>query len=201
MKMNTQLNIDLMHLQALELLEAGNTKQGMELLLRVLEQRPKDPQVLITVGNALNDMGRSQEAIVILRSAVNQLPGQALPLISLGAALLRNGEAAAAEGFLERALALDPKEYTTMTNLAACLIKLSKTPERAEQLLHQAARLSPDTKTSQHIYFNLGRALQQQGQLTKAGQAWNHAIQLSPQSDIARAIRDRYPHLNSNWKN
>src|ERR1035437_6334284 len=194
--MKPQQDILLMHLEALDLLEAGKHKQGLELMLRVLKLRPNDPQVLITVGNALSDAGRTQEAIQILRRVVERLPGQALPLTSLGAALLRNGEAAAAEGPLERALAMEPADYATLTNLAGALILLAKNPERAEQLLRRADRLSPDSKTSQQVWLNLGWALKQQGKLTEADQAWTQAIRLSPQTDQARAILARHPHLN-----
>jgi Flp pilus assembly protein TadD len=194
--MKPQQDILLMHLEALDLLEAGKHKQGLELILRVLQLRPNDPQVLITVGNALSDVGRCQEAIQILRHVVERLPGQAIPLTSLGAALLRNGEAAAAEGPLERALAMEPADYATLTNLAGALILLAKNPERAEQLLRRADRLSPDSKTSQQVWLNLGWALKQQGKLTEADQAWTQAIRLSPQTDQARAILARHPHLN-----
>ncbi len=175
----------LLHLQALELSQVGKLREGLEIVQHLVRLCPNDPYVLHTLGMILTDMDLSDQALPVLRRVVRLLPDVAAPLVSLGAALLRKGEAVEAEAMLERALAMESTSPFALTNLAACLLALKKSPHRAELLLRNADKLMPN---NQSVWLNLGKALREQGKLAEADQALLRAIQIDPNTEMARTI-------------
>ena len=175
----------LLHLAAIDLFEAGKTRQGLELMEHLLLLRPKDPVVLSTLGMALSDIGLQEHALPLLRRAVDELPGEATPLVALGAALTRTNNLAEAEAALEKALAIDADCPFGLINLAACLVTMGKSLERAEHMLRRADRLMPH---NQSVWLNLGKAFAQQGRLAEADQALLRAIKINPGTEMAKLI-------------
>ena len=176
---------DLLHLAAVDLFKAGETRQGLEVMEHLLLLRPKDPMVICTLGMAMSDIGIHGHALPLLRRAVDESPGKATPLASLGAALARAGNLPEAEATLEKAVAIDADCPFALINLATFLVAVGKSLERAENMLRRADRLMPH---NQIVWLNLGRALAEQGRLADADQAFLRAFKINPGTEVAKLI-------------
>ena len=183
-----------LHNQALDLLEAGNLAQAMEILRHLLRLDPKDPHVDHIKGFLLSESGLQDQAIPLLRRAARLLPGKSMPWVTLGIALTRKGDLTEAETILEKALAIDPNCFVSLTNLAACLLAREKSPERAERLLRQADPLMPN---DQCVWTNLGRALSLQSKHAEADEALRYAIEIDPDAEVVELITDFCPPLGN----
>ena len=181
-----------MHVQAFDLMEAGEIERSTEILQELLRLDPRDPHVDHIKGFCLSGLGLQDQAIPLLRRAARLLPGRSEPQVTLGIALMRKGELAEAQTILEGALGTDPDCFYSLTNLAACLLAAEKAPERAERLLRKADLLMPH---DQAVWANLGRALALQGKAAEADAAFLHAIELDPDAEAVKQIIAFYPHL------
>jgi len=180
--------LEAIYLEALHLAGRGDADLALRLLDAVIRHCPGHGMAILAKGCTLSDLGAHGPAVALARQAVELMPGRALPLASLGMVLLRSGVLAEAEATLERAVQLDPDHPFGLTILATCLNNMGKTPERAEHLLRKALIQLPD---EQSVWHNLGRALEAQGKLAEADQAFHRSIQIEPGTQTAKASAAR----------
>jgi Flp pilus assembly protein TadD len=183
-----------LHIEALDLMEAGNTDGVVSIIQRLWRFDPNEPHLEHLMGFMLSELGLQNEAIPRLRRSVEGLPTKSVPRVTLGIALMRTGQLAEAEHILAEALALDPNCFDSMVNLAACLLAREKSFTRAERLLRDADRMMPD---DQIVLANLGRAIAKQGRGEEADQVFRRAIALDPKGEVVEIIRDFYPRLET----
>lgn len=167
------------------LLNAGNFAEAQPLLELLLSHTPDDSDLLYNLGMVESDLGELDNAIGHLGRAVESRPSFANAWVALGVAQTRqNLNAAAVESF-QHAAALEPDNPHALRNLGAVLLKLDR---RAETLdpLRRAAELQP---TDARAWFGLGRALELEGTLDAADDAYLRAIQTGEQSEAVEAAK------------
>ena len=97
-----------------ELLARGEFEAARESLSRARELRPKDPQVLGLLGQALYKLGRYPEAVEAYAQLVDESPVEAAARVNLGLASLKAKRHADAVRQLEIALDLNPEHRKAM---------------------------------------------------------------------------------------
>jgi tetratricopeptide (TPR) repeat protein len=97
-----------------EQLAKGELEQARESLSRARELRPKDPQVLGLLGQALYKLARYPEAVEVYARLVDESPVEAAARVNLGLASLKAKRHADAVRQLEIALDLNPDHRKAM---------------------------------------------------------------------------------------
>jgi len=97
-----------------EQLAKGELEAARESLSRARELRPKDPQVLGLLGQALYKLGRYPEAVEAYARLVDESPVEAAARVNLGLASLKAKRHADAVRQLEIALDLNPEHRKAM---------------------------------------------------------------------------------------
>ena len=163
-----------------------------ELVLRdALSQQPKQPALLLELGNVLADLGRRDEAVAAFERAIRIQPGYTLAHFNLANMLRAAGRFEAAVTAYESALRLKPDYAEAHYNLGIALQNLRQSA-RAIAAYRRAAELRPA-----HVgtFFNLGSELRSGGQLADAVAAFRQAIALRPNyaeahHNLGNALRD-----------
>ena len=163
-----------------------------ELVLRdALSQQPRQPALLLELGNVLADLGRREEAIAAFEQAIRIQPGYALAHFNLANMRREAGRFDDAVAAYETALRLKPDYAEAHYNLGIALQNLRQS-ERAIAAYRRAAELRPA-----HVgtFFNLGSELRSRGQLADAVAAFRRAIALRPgyaeaHHNLGNALRD-----------
>ncbi|MBD3237330.1 MAG: sulfatase-like hydrolase/transferase [Candidatus Eisenbacteria bacterium] len=179
--------------------EQGDLEEAHRLAAEALALDPALPDALALVGewnwrraHAEAEAGHHASADSLLRLARGQM-SRALeldPLTSLAAfrmawAMGRDGDLEKAEELYRRALAENPSMIEARVNLAN-LLNQTRRPGEAlrhyEMVLERGAE-SPD------ILVNYGVALINLGRTREAGEAWERALALDPEPEVAEGIR------------
>jgi tetratricopeptide (TPR) repeat protein len=129
---------------ATALISRGAYEEALPHVLRAVELRPTDEEVVFNVGNALAGLRRDEEAKAWFEKAIGMNPRFARAYTNLGALLVRQQEYDEAIRQLETAKGLSPGCPLTRLNLAAALAGTGRTKEAAARL-EEAVRLAPDS--------------------------------------------------------
>jgi Flp pilus assembly protein TadD len=121
----------------------GRWNEAIGHLEETLRIQPDSPEMLYTLGAALESTGRVAEAADRYNAALRLKPDYAEAHSNLGLLLLRQGKAAEALPHLQTAR-LDAGGTQARADLASCLAMLGK-HEEASRELREALRLSPDS--------------------------------------------------------
>jgi Flp pilus assembly protein TadD len=122
----------------------GRWNEAIGHLEETLRIQPDSPEMLYTLGAALESTGRVAEAADRYNAALRLKPDYAEAHSNLGLLLLRQGKAAEALPHLRETARLDAGSTQARADLANCLAALGK-HEEASRELRQALRLSPDS--------------------------------------------------------
>lgn len=146
--LEVQREVGLLYLELADSLPGALTA-SQEILERVRQQRPEDPEVLVQLGQIYRSSGDAAAAADALREAVSVVPGNrwaasllAKSLVELAQAHLDGGRGAEAEAVLGELLALEPDHQVARTTLADLQSRRGAHAEAAETLrglLEQAA--------------------------------------------------------------
>ena len=129
---------------ATALIARGAYEEALPHILRAVELRPTDEDVVFNVGNAFAGLRRDDEAKVWFEKAIGMNPRFARALTNLGALLARQKQFDEAIRQLEAALRLNPGCSLTRLNLAVALARTCRTGEAAARL-EEAVALAPDS--------------------------------------------------------
>jgi len=129
---------------ATALISRGAYEEALPHILRAVELRPTDEEVVFNVGNALAGLRRDDEAKAWFEKTIGMNPRFARAYTNLGALLVRQQKYDEAIRQLEAAQALNPGCSLTRLNLAVALARTGRTKEAAARL-EEAVRLAPDS--------------------------------------------------------
>jgi tetratricopeptide (TPR) repeat protein len=122
----------------------GRWNDAISHLEETLRVQPDSPEMLYTLGAALESTGRVAEAAERYQAALRLKPDYAEAHSNLGLLLLRQGQAAEALPHLRETARLDAAGTQARADLATCLAALGKHGDAAREL-REARRLSPDS--------------------------------------------------------
>jgi tetratricopeptide (TPR) repeat protein len=168
-------------------LQKGEYPEGIQLLRFLLPSRENDASVHYNLGMALSDRSELDEAEKQLRKAVQIEPQFTNAKVALGVALYRKGKLREARETLEEAKADDPGNSYALRNLAACLLALKEDIETAEQYLRDAVEILPE---DQQAWIGLAQALEAQGKIDEADEAYAKTIDINPHGQIGEMARN-----------
>jgi tetratricopeptide (TPR) repeat protein len=129
---------------ATALMARGAYAEALPHILRAVELRPTDEEIVFNAGNALAGLNRDEEAKAWFEKAIGMNPRDARAYTNLGALLVRQGKFGEAIRQLETAAGLNPGCHLTRLNLAVALARTGRTKEAAARL-EEAVGLAPDS--------------------------------------------------------
>jgi predicted CXXCH cytochrome family protein len=159
--------------------DGSNLSEGLEMLERALEQHGPTGRgpAFFELGQAWIRAGNALRALTHLEAAVRQSPDNWRYLYAAGQAAAAAGEPEAALRHFERARGRAPGEAIVLTALADLRFGRRQFRE-AITLLQRAIAIDPDLAESHH---NLGNALIETGDLSRARASFAEAVRLRPE--------------------
>ncbi|HJV49555.1 MAG TPA: tetratricopeptide repeat protein [Geothrix sp.] len=129
--------------------------------------------MLITLSQAYDQLGRQTESLAVLREAQVLEPTNPLVQNNLGYSLLEQGrDLDEAARLIEASAKATPDNGNVVDSLGWAQYKLGRLAE-AEATLRRAAELNP---FSPEVRKHLGEVLEKQGKLTEAAEQWDRAL-------------------------
>lgn len=122
----------------------GRWNEAVEHLEETVRLQPNSPEILYTLGAALENSSRVTEARERYEAALRLKPEYPEAHSNLGLLLLRQGDAAQALPHLKETARLDPDSPQAHEDLATCLKTLGR-DEEASRESREALRLSPSS--------------------------------------------------------
>jgi tetratricopeptide (TPR) repeat protein len=129
---------------ATALTSRGAYEEALPHVLRAVQLRPADDEVVFNVGNTLAGLRRDDEAKAWIEKSIQINPRLEKAYTNLGALLIRQKRFDEAVGRLQTALGLNPASPVIRLNLAVALAATGHTGEAAAHL-EEAVRLAPDS--------------------------------------------------------
>jgi tetratricopeptide (TPR) repeat protein len=194
----------------------GNWKQAEQTWRAVLELAGDDARAWTNLGVALNRQEKTSDAIAAWQRAIAidpKLPG---PYFNLGLTLVRKADYSSAIGPLRQALLLEPTNDAAQRALAIALVTEQKFPEATREIAQLLFRSPQDPallelaaqsflqqrryreaitvlerrlrlpNTTSFLFRQYGDALDGGGRTPEAVQAYRKAVELEPESIVAR---------------
>jgi Flp pilus assembly protein TadD len=170
-------------LRAATMLDAlDRTDEAAAALRRMAEERPRDFEPLVELGDILRGRSRFAEAVGAYDQAIARVKqveqGHWRLFYSRAVALERSGQWPRAEADLRRALELEPEEPLTLNYLGYSWIDKGENLEPALKMIKRAVELRPNDG---YIVDSLGWAYYRLGNYADATQILEHAIELLPE--------------------
>ena len=175
-------------------------KEAISHLQEAMRLRPDDPEILNTMGAALEKEGRQQEAILCYERAMHVAPHDSKAYNNLGLVLIGMGEDAEAIQNFEHALRVNPNDGYARINLGKAANNLAWTlatkdidPVRAVTLARRACDL---TRNRAVPYLDtLAVAYAANGQFDEAIGTIQSAIDLARSNGQTELIGELTSHL------
>ncbi|MET3497961.1 methyltransferase domain-containing protein [Variovorax boronicumulans] len=171
--------------QAADLTKAGNLDAADELLARILEAAPGDPDALHYQGLLRHAQGRDAESIALIGRSLTLQPAQGGAWNNLGNLLVEAGRADDAMRAYENSVSFAEGDEgaDALSNIAA--LECGKGHwQAAERVSRRAIELRP---TSSEAWYNLSIALMEQGLIQESVIANSRAVLLQPRNMSARS--------------
>jgi protein O-mannosyl-transferase len=149
---------------------------------------PKDPMSRSNLGTYFQTHNRMREAVTQYEAAVELTSDAGLlsqTYANLGAAYRALGEDESAHKNFEQALRLNPNQFNAWLGLGLLAEKQGKLEEAISDI-SRSLELQPTAPA----YFELGRALAQAGRVPEALNAYQQALQVSPDFTEAQRAAD-----------
>ncbi|MDA3859498.1 MAG: sulfotransferase [Roseovarius sp.] len=166
----------LMHYKGLNLILAGQRKEGLALLEQVVSHESADVMAWVDYGAILAQGGDLDAAIEKFQGAVEMAPNYALAQANLGAALVLKEKYGRAIEHLEKALELDGQILDVHTNLAKAYMRTHRF-QQAIDVSYKALSIDPKSVTA---HIDLAAALFRIERHDAAEHHARRAIELAP---------------------
>jgi Flp pilus assembly protein TadD len=160
------------------LLRGGRADEGLDLLARMVHEKPDNPYLHFQQALVLSERRKYEEAEAGFRKAIALKPDLAEAYYNLDNALLDQRKNAEAEDMYRRAIALIPENPSAYYNLGITL-RLQGKPAEAETAYRKVIEFKPDDAGA---YYDLGSLLNDQEKFVDAETAFRKAIVLKPDS-------------------
>src|SRR5260370_7598971 len=152
------------HMTSLNILGASaclgrNLEEGVAWFRRAVAAKANDTNIYVSVGNALNELGKLDDAATAYRQAVELDPNSADAYNGLGTALRKQGHLAEALSLYRRAIGIRENYAEAYNGLGNAFLEDGKLAE-AVQSYRQAIAINPDYADAEG---NLGIVLQNLG--------------------------------------
>jgi tetratricopeptide (TPR) repeat protein len=171
--------------RALQLHQAGQIHEAIDLYSKALPRMQKNPQLLFLLGTARLQAGEHAACIGLMQRALALEPDNAFAWINRGNALQALQRLQEAVAAFDRALALKPELPEVHNNRGAALLGLGRLDE-ARAAFDAALALAP---AYAEAHNNRGYALKALGEAEEALGAFDRALALKP--DYAEAHNNR----------
>lgn len=169
--------------QVTGLMDMGDKKKAMDLLLSVLRRNPQNVPALSMLGLAYLNGGQLEKARLCFEEEVRLKPQMDTAHLNLGTTYKRLGKLDQAEKEYRAALALSPRMPQALSNLAQILLAQGRKREAGE-ILEPA--LSSGIEDAD-IYFESGVLAAMNSQWDRAKFAFSKVISMDPRRDEAFA--------------
>lgn len=167
-----------------ELVAQDNYPAAADILRRVLDLAPNQPDVLVQLGFALMRQGDQPAAAAALRAALALNPAHAEAHYYLGSLQMQEEKWSEAVASLQQAVQFKPDYAAAQHNLGTCLIRLNK-PTAAATALQAAVRAEPDSTAS---HLSLAELLIASGQPAEAARHLEAVRRLAPADPRLNAL-------------
>jgi len=162
--------------EATNFYRAGRLADAEAVCRKLLQARPRDPEVLHLLSRITRAAGNPLIAEAFARRAIKEHPDEANYHRSLGKALQAQGKLDQAVTSYEHTLELAPTMLKAYVNLGTALREKGE-PARANAYLRRALELAPDDAAA---HLELGLTLQDQFEYLAAEQSFVRAVDLAP---------------------
>ena len=183
---------DVLRLNGLALVRAGQTSSALPLLQRARQLAPREPLAHLHYGIALHEMGRYERAAALFRRAALLAPADPAPWTNLSAALVALGHAPAARAAARRAIRSAPDLAEAHYALGAAELAADD-PQAAQESFLRAIQRRRDMPQA---WINLVLILARQGQAGLAQQAIAQGLAACPGNGALRAAQASFALLS-----
>jgi superkiller protein 3 len=149
-----------------------------------IELNPKNAKAHSSLGAALSKQKQLDEAIAAIQKAIELDPRNAFAWGNLGALLAEQGDLDDAISALRKAIELNPKDATAYGNLGLALNSQKKWDEAIAACRTGIEQLGPHSKLTASIHFQLGKALEGQGNVGETIACFEKAVELDPNNTV-----------------
>lgn len=171
----------------------GRDAEGIALLERARGLAPKEPGILMNLGNVLLEAGHAEGALEAYKSLLELAPGLAGGWSNMGVLLRAMGRPEESEEALRKAIEINPRDAGAWHNLGNLLITTGRVEEATECGL-RAVTLLPNNSASRKL---LGIAYAYLGEKEKAREVFRAWLEEEPGEPTAEhhlaAIEGRTP--------
>ncbi len=175
---------DLLALRGTSWARRGELSKVIDDLAAAVMLRPKDSELLNTLGVHLQHLKKFDEAVIFHVNAINNAPADQHPrlYVNLGLAMMGQGENEAAAELFQATLDANPDMLDAAVNLSSVLNAL-KDYRRSMEICRRALAYNE----SSELYHNLGNALHRlPGGDAEAVKAFERAAELDPTNSKSR---------------
>ncbi|MBX9689433.1 MAG: tetratricopeptide repeat protein [Candidatus Obscuribacterales bacterium] len=152
-----------------------------------VEKNPKDADALNDLGFALRQNGKLDEAEKYLKQAIEQKPELGQAHVNLSVVYYDQSKFNDALSEAQKAVKIDANQAIFRVVLGNALSKTGDLKGAAQEY-KVAIHLQPDYENA---HYNLGRVLNEDGQVTDAKFALSKALELDPNDERVLAILDK----------
>jgi superkiller protein 3 len=167
---------------AMALLRSGRKREGLELLVRLVKEKPDNPYLHFRQAYALYNKGDLDGTVACYQKALELDPKLAPAHCNLGNSLHDKGDRAGAIACWKKAIALDPKYAKAHNNLGVALYEKHDL-DGAIASYWKALEFDPKYAKAHN---NVAVALRDQGLRERAVESWMKALELDPKLFQAR---------------
>lgn len=129
--------------QAVNILLERNLKEGQEILLDLVSDYPRHPEILYNLGISYSELGDFQSSLKPLHRAIELIPYYADALTALGYSYSSLKDFDKAMSYTLEALKYQPKHFYALRNLSTLYARQSDYAKAVEQM-NKALELQPD---------------------------------------------------------
>jgi Flp pilus assembly protein TadD len=178
------MSADELYRDAVTRLRAGDATTAVDLLRRLLRDRPHDATVRAVLGEAHRQTGKLDDAVTQYEEAVRLDPAELRYLANLGGLLIDSGRMLQGIEVLRRVLSRWPGDVVAARNLASALIQAGD-PATALAAVHTLPPQAPGVYTAADRVVMHGNALLAAGQYDAAIATFAHADSIDPDNPDA----------------
>lgn len=162
----------------------GDGQNAVNAYKTALKISPKDPDIEVALGSALQRTGNYQDAFVAYETAVNVDPRNARAHVQFGDMLLKLRQTDQAMAHFKRAVSLAPGYIIAHNELGACYAQSSNVAKAIEEF-REAVAIDRKSSIAQ---YNLGVMLERNKQPDKALDAFKDCAALSSENQFELSL-------------